>query len=194
MLTPRYNWAEVLQRVVDGDRLALVQASRAVNGFLARFGAYDFQDEWEDLVQEVVSAAALALREGRLREPQAALGFLWTTSRFKYLDRLRVQLGSGKGQRLAWEDVAGREPPPPEVLGPEAREDLRRALARIPDKKREVVMAVYVGGLTYEEAARATGIPLGTLKHYLRDGLAQLRVELADHLEESRSDLVATDD
>jgi DNA-directed RNA polymerase specialized sigma24 family protein len=43
-------------------------------------------------------------------------------------------------------------------------------------------MAVYIRGLTYEEAARATGIPLGTLKHYLRDGLAQLRDELSDLL------------
>ena len=180
---PERDWAEVLRRVVEGDRLALVQASRVVNAFLARFGAYDFRDEWEDLVQEVVSAAALALRDGRLREPRAALGFLWATARFKYLDRLRIQLGSGKGERLAWEDVASRELPPQPTLGAEAREDLRRALARIPDKMREAVTAVYVGGLTYEEAARATGIPLGTLKRYLRDGLAQLRDELSDLLE-----------
>ncbi len=177
------NWADVLRRVVEGDRLALAQLSRLVNAFLARFGAYDFRDEWEDLVQEVISAAALALREGRLREPQAALAFLWSTARFKYMDRLRIHLGSGKGEKLAWEDVASREPPLQEALGAEGREDLRRALARIPDKKREAVTAVYVGGLTYEEAARATGIPLGTLKRYLRDGLAQLRAELSDLLD-----------
>jgi RNA polymerase sigma-70 factor (ECF subfamily) len=191
---PERDWAEVLRRIVEGDRLALVQASRVVNAFLARFGAYDFRDEWEDLVQEVVSAAALALREGRLREPRAALGFLWTTARFKYRDRLRIQLGSGKGERLAWEDVLSLELPPQQALGAEAREDLRRALARIPDKKREAVTAVYVGGLTYEEAARTTGIPLGTLKRYLRDGLAQLRDELSDRLEGRRSDLTGGDD
>jgi RNA polymerase sigma-70 factor (ECF subfamily) len=174
----------VLRRVVDSDRVALVQVSRVVNGFLVRFGAYDFRDEWEDLVQEVVSAAALALREGRLREPQAALGFLWTTTRFKYLDRLRVQLGSGKGEKLALELIGRHESPRLDELGAEAREDLRRALARVPDKKRDAVTAVYVGGMTYEEAARATGIPLGTLKRYLRDGLAQLREELGDRLEE----------
>ena len=182
MPAPERNWADVLRRVVEGDRLALAQASRLVNAFLARFGAYDFRDEWEDLVQEVISAAALALREGRLREPQAALSFLWSTARFKYLDRLRIQLRAGKVGKLAWEDVASREHPLQEALGAEAREDLRRALARIPDKKREAVTAVYVGGLTYEEAARTTGIPLGTLKRYLRDGLAQLRGELSELL------------
>ena len=87
-----------------------------------------------------------------------------------------LELGHGREV-----DGHGEERPPPlEVLGAESREDLRRALARIPDKKRDVVMAVYVGGLTYEEAAQATGIPLGTLKRYLRDGLAQLRIELGE--------------
>jgi RNA polymerase sigma-70 factor (ECF subfamily) len=184
MPTPERDWTGVLQRIVDGDPLALVHASRLVNGFLVRWNAYDFRDEWEDLVQEVISAAALALRDGRLREPRAMVGFLWTTARFKYIDRLRIQLGPGSGERLPWEEIAvSRERPLEERLGAEAREDLRRALAKVPDKKREAVMAVYVGGLTYEEAARATGIPLGTLKRYLRDGLAQLRDELSDLLD-----------
>ena len=79
--------------------------------------------------------------------------------------------------------LASLERPHEERLGAEAREDLRRALARIPDKKREAVLSVYVGGMTYDEAARVTGIPLGTLKRYLRDGLAQLRDELAGVLD-----------
>ena len=181
---PETDWTAVLRRVVEGDRLALVQVSRLVNGFLVRWNAYDFRDEWEDLVQEVISAAALALREGRLRDPQAAAGFLKAIARFKYLDRLKIQLGLRGGGKLPWEEiVAGREHPLEGRLGAEGREDLRRALARIPDKTRAAVTAVYVGGLTYDEAALATGIPLGTLKRYLRDGLAQLRDELADLLD-----------
>lgn len=176
----------MLQRVVDGDGLALVQASRLVNGFLVRWNAYVFRDEWEDLVQEVIAAGALALREGRIRDPQAAVAYLKTTTRFKFVDRLRSQLGVGRGERLPWEELISSQERllDPDGLGVEAREDLRRALARIPDKKREAVTAVYVGGLTYEEAARATGLPLGTLKRYLRDGLAQLRDELSDSFEE----------
>lgn len=184
MPVPEPDWTAVLRRVVAGDRLALVQASRLINGFLAGWNAYDFRDEWEDVVQEAICAAALALREGRLREPRVVVAFLRTTARFKYVDRLRRHLGPGRAGRLPWEEIlASRERPLEEGLAAEAREDLRRALARIPDKKREAVTAVYVGGLTYEEAARATGIPLGTLKRYLRDGLAQLRDELADLLD-----------
>lgn len=183
MPVPEADWLVVIQRVVDGDRLALVQASRLVSSFLARWNAFDFFDEWEDVVQESICAAALALREGRLREPQAVVGFLRTTARFKYVDRLRIHLGPGKDGKLPWEAIiASGEHALEQRLGAEAREDLRRALARVPDKKREAVTAVYVGGLTYEEAARATGIPLGTFKRYLRDGLAQLRLELSDLL------------
>lgn len=175
------DWAGLLQRVVDGDGLALVQAARLVNGFLVRWNAYAFRDEWEDVVQEVVSAGALALREGRLRDPQAAVAFLKTTARFKLMDRLRSQLGAGR-VALPWEEriMSPEHWLDGDGLGAEAREDLRRALGRVPDKKREAVTAVYVGGMTYEEAARATGLPLGTLKRYLRDGLAQLRDELRD--------------
>jgi RNA polymerase sigma-70 factor (ECF subfamily) len=184
MSEPERDWTAVLQRIVDGDRLALVQASRLVNGFLAYWNAYVFRDEWEDLVQEVILAAALALREGRLRDRQAVVGFLRSTTRFKYLDRLRLQLGRRRGERLPGEEMlASLERPHEERLGAEAREDLRRALARIPDKKREAVLAVYVGGMTYDEAASVTGIPLGTFKRYLRDGLAQLRDELAGVLD-----------
>jgi RNA polymerase sigma-70 factor, ECF subfamily len=177
------DWTGVLQRVVDGDRLALIQVGRLVNGFLVRWNAYAFRDEWEDLVQEVISAAVLALRDGRLRERQAVVGYLMSTARFKYMDRLRIQLRPPKGERLPWEDIASHERPLEERLGAEAREDLRRALARVPDKRRLAVIAVCVEGRTYEEGAQATGVPLGTFKRYLRDGLAQLRAELSNLLD-----------
>jgi hypothetical protein len=44
---------------------------------------------------------------------------------------------------------------------------------------------VYVEGNTYSEAAAATGIPLGSLKRHLREGLATLRTGLADFREKS---------
>src|SRR4029453_5633474 len=185
MSEPDPNWTGLLQRVVDGDALAFVQASRLVNSFLVRWNAYVFRDEWDDLVQEVIAAGGLALREGRLRDPQAAVAFLKSTARFKFVDRVRIQLRAGSGESFPWEAiVVGCERPLEEQLGAVAPGDLGRAFAHIPEKKREAVSSVYVGGMTYEEAARATGLPLGTLKRYLRDGLAQLREELSDFFDE----------
>lgn len=175
------NWAAVLGRLLQGDRLALLEVTRLVNGFLVRWNAYDFRDEWSDLVQEVASAAAIALRDGKLRDPQAALGFLHSTARFKYVDRLRIHLRLQEGATLAWDEaIAWSERP----LADEARQDLRRALERLPERTRRALLSVYLDGRTYDEAARETGIPLGTLKRCLRDGLAQLRGELAGVLNE----------
>jgi len=168
------DWGAVLARVLEGDRRALLRVAGLVNSFLARWNAYDFRDEWDDLVQEVVTAGAIAVRDGKLRKPQAALGFLYSTARFKYVDRLRRHLRLAEGQALEWSE------PIPSPLTEEARQDLERALARISDKTRVALVAVYIDGHTYEEAADVTGIPLGTLKRCLRDGLVELRAALGE--------------
>jgi RNA polymerase sigma-70 factor (ECF subfamily) len=176
MSLPREDWAAVLERLLGGDRLALLQLSRLVNGFLARWNAYDFRDEWDDVIQEVVLAAGLAMRGGKLRSRGAVIGYLRTTARHKFLDRLETHLRCGK-REIAWEAVLDGplEPIQPDA---EAARGVREALARLPENRREAVTAVYLEGKSYEEAARDTGIPLGSLKRYLRDGLAQLRSEL----------------
>lgn len=171
------DWGAVLAQVLEGDRLALVRVAKLVNSFLVRWNAYQFREEWDDLTQEAIAAAAIALRDGKLRDPRAALGFLYSTARFKYLNRLRIQLRLREGEQLASE-------PPHELSESQARVEERQALdaalARIPEKTRLALVSVYVQGKTYEEAARDTGIPLGTLKRCLREGLAQLRAELTE--------------
>src|SRR4029453_1548597 len=125
MSEPDPNWTGLLQRVVDGDALAFVQASRLVNSFLVRWNAYVFRDEWDDLVQEGIARGVLALGEGRLRDPQAAIAFLKSTARFKFVDRVRIQLRAGSGENFPWEAIlVGRERPLEEQLAAVAREDL----------------------------------------------------------------------
>jgi RNA polymerase sigma-70 factor (ECF subfamily) len=176
---PQEDWYEILRRLTEGDRLALLRLSRLLNGFLARWNAYDFRDEWDDLIQEVVIAAVVALREGRFRDRASVVGWLRSTARFKFVDRLRSHLRTPEGESVPWEEVVERVEAEAEgVEARELREDLQRALARIPEKKRLVVLGVYVHGKTYDEVAAESGIPLGTLKRYLRDGLAELREEL----------------
>jgi RNA polymerase sigma-70 factor (ECF subfamily) len=173
------DWAAVLERLLRGDRFALAQLARLVNSFLARWNAYDFRDEWDDLIQEVVQAAAAALREGRIRERGAVIGFLKTTARFKFVDRLERHLRLHEDESLAWQDLLdGPLEPAADLTSPELAHDLRAALARLPDKERRAVSAVHVEGRSYEDAAAATGIPLGSLKRHLRDGLARLRSKL----------------
>jgi RNA polymerase sigma-70 factor (ECF subfamily) len=179
------DWAAVLDRLCSGDRAALLQLARLINSFLARWNAYDFRDDWEDLIQEVVLAAATALREGKLRERGATFGYLRTTARFKFVDRLKRQLRVREDESLPWADAVEKSlERDSDAADPGLRRDLRSALEALPEKQRVAVIAVHVRGQTFDEAAAATKIPLGSLKRYLRDGLAALRAALGPALEE----------
>jgi RNA polymerase sigma-70 factor (ECF subfamily) len=56
--------------------------------------------------------------------------------------------------------------------------DLWAALGDLPRQQQQVLHGVYVEGKTYETVSAETGIPLGTMKRRLRDGLAVLRRRL----------------
>lgn len=55
---------------------------------------------------------------------------------------------------------------------------MREHVRRLPERQRTAIEAVYLSGYTQEEAAASTGIPLGSLKRHLREGLASLRAAL----------------
>lgn len=60
---------------------------------------------------------------------------------------------------------------------------VREALTSLPDPQREAVVLAYWGGLTADEIARRSGVPLGTAKSRIRLGLAKLREEIGATLE-----------
>lgn len=57
-------------------------------------------------------------------------------------------------------------------------EYVRRALAQLPEKQRQVLELAYYDGLSQSEIAARLNTPLGTVKTWSRQGLLSLR----DHL------------
>ena len=62
---------------------------------------------------------------------------------------------------------------------------VRAALATLSEAQRAVVVLAYYGGYTQQEIARRLGVPLGTVKTRIRDGLQKLRDRLTAAAEES---------
>lgn len=60
------------------------------------------------------------------------------------------------------------------------RSAVRSAVARLSAPQREALELAYFEGLTYSEVAKKLGIPLGTAKTRLRDGMIRLRTLLSD--------------
>jgi RNA polymerase sigma-70 factor (ECF subfamily) len=58
------------------------------------------------------------------------------------------------------------------------REHVRRSLAALTELQREAVVLAYYGGYTNREIAELLGVPSGTVRTRLRDGL----IRLQDHL------------
>lgn len=59
-------------------------------------------------------------------------------------------------------------------------EDVMRAIHRLPEQQREILLLVAGAGLSYEEAAQVTGANMGTVKSRLNRGRASIRALLDD--------------
>jgi len=56
---------------------------------------------------------------------------------------------------------------------------LQRALTALPEEQRAIVLLVGLEGFSYAEAAKITGVPIGTVMSRLHRGREQLRRQLA---------------
>lgn len=66
--------------------------------------------------------------------------------------------------------------------------DLDLALAKLPIRMRLCVILSYHEGMTHDEIAAMTGIPLGTVKSNIRRGTLRLKEQLSAYLETSSAE------
>jgi RNA polymerase sigma-70 factor (ECF subfamily) len=106
----------------------------------------------------------------------------WATimARQRAIDRVRHEQASrDRDQRAAIRD---RVRPFDEVAEQAAtsmeHEHVRAALDGLTDLQREAIHLAYYGGHTLPEVSRLLGLPLGTVKTRVRDGLIRLRATM----------------
>ena len=133
----------------------------------------------EDVVQEAF--LALWRRAERIDPARGKLSSLvLTLVHHRAIDVLRANRGQQSRQMSV--DLAEVEKIDADVservLQSLSRDNVRAALAGVPDDQRRAIEMAYFEGLTHIEIAEALELPLGTVKSRLRLGLEKMRAAL----------------
>ena len=133
-------------------------------------------DAWaaDDLVQDTLERACARWQLWSAGSDLRA--WLFTLMHNLFIDGARRAVRQ-QGRRVDVEDVANELVAPGSV--PDQALDLQRCLLRLPDDQREVLLLVTLEDLGYEDVARITGVPVGTVMSRLSRARARLR-ELMD--------------
>ena len=183
-LTGRESWWPPRSRLSNGeampDRAALIEAQ--IPG-LRRFACALLRGDREGADDLVQDALERALSHWNLRRNQVNLkGWLYTILYNRFLsDQHRVRR---QGSYDPLTELRGIDGGQHSVL---ERRDLLRAFAALPGEQRAVLLLIGVEDLSYQDAARVLGVPIGTVMSRLSRGRERLRRAMHGELEENTS-------
>lgn len=188
----QHEWREL--RVVPPVN-AEVYLSRAARGDEAAFaGFYDLVvDRVFGLVrsvlrdparsEEVTQEVMLELwRTAPRYSPERGSAVTWalTIAHRRAVDRVRSEVASReRDHKVAVRDATGPAPDIADHVGDRLEQErVRRALDELTESQRQSVELAFLGGYSHSEVAAMLGLPLGTVKTRIRDGLIRLRDRL----------------
>lgn len=161
----------------DGSAEALLDRYGGLVWSLARRFCAD-RAEAEDAVQEIMVEVWRTAKQGRFDASKGSeTTFVATIARRRLIDRIRRR--RLPTSELATEIAQDNGPStPPTELGEEARR-AAEVLEDLSEGQRTAIRLAVLHGLTHEQVAEATGMPLGTVKTHIRRGLIRMREALS---------------
>ncbi len=170
--------SRLMSRIGAGDRGALRQLYDATSAKL--FGVclriLSDREESEDVLQEVY--VTVWRRADRFDASRASvMTWVSTIARNRSIDRLRA-----RGPMAYAEPVEEMDLPDDKAVGAEAllvaageEGRLHNCLSELDDRTENVIRTAFFEGVTYDALARRMDTPLGTVKSWVRRGLAKLK-------------------
>jgi RNA polymerase sigma-70 factor (ECF subfamily) len=169
---------DIMARVAQGDDSAFAtlydRTSAKVFGLVKRVVRDPAQAE--EVSQEVY--LQVWRQAGRFdRAAGSGLAWVLTLAHRRAVDRVRSsQAAADRDVRAAERDLVPVHDQVAEAVEERLEaEQVRRCLERLTQLQRESVTLAYYQGFTYAEVGATLGVPLGTVKSRMRDGLVRLR-------------------
>ncbi|MFB2582514.1 sigma-70 family RNA polymerase sigma factor [Herbiconiux sp. P15] len=110
----------------------------------------------------------------------SAMSWILTMTHRRAVDRVRSsQSGHDRDERIGLRDIEPSYDHVSEAV--EIRiehERVKKAMAQLTEFQRQAISLAYYGGYSHTEVAGLLGIPVGTVKTRLRDGMIRLRDEM----------------
>lgn len=167
-----------LARLAGGDHSGLEQIYRLSAPRLLAISLRILGDrsEAEDVLHDTylrLAANAASYRQGR----GSAIGWLVTMARNISIDRLRSR--AARGQAVPVEAAEAVPDPLPvaeeRLLASETSRRIDGCLSALDETQQGAIRSAFFAGRTYAQLADEQGVPLGTMKSWVRRGLARLK-------------------
>lgn len=168
---------ELMPRIAAGDRAALRQLYQATSAKL--FGVclriLSNRDESEDVLQEVY--ITIWRRADRFEAGRASvMTWISTIARNRAIDRLRARGPLAYAEQVDELEIEDGAPRAEALLeAAQSGEALGKCLSELDERTEKVIRTAFFDGVTYEALAARMDTPLGTVKSWIRRGLAKLK-------------------
>lgn len=167
----------LMTRIAAGEREALRQLYQATSAKL--FGVclriLSDREESEDVLQDVY--VTIWRRADRFDSTRASvMTWLSTIARNRSIDRLRARGPLAYAGPIDDLEIAdGSDSAETLLSAADDRKRLHGCLSELDERTQQVIRTAFFQGVTYEALARNMDAPLGTVKSWIRRGLAKLK-------------------
>lgn len=182
------------QTALRPERQAFAELIRRYNAHVEKV-LYHLAPDWSDradLVQEVWIRVYRNLT--RLQEPEKFRGWLSRIATNLFYDELRKRKRidaplsldaprSVEDGEMDWELASADPGPAEDLITREFYDQLRDAIADLPEVFRTTIVLREIEGMAYEEIAELTGVSLGTVKSRIARARQRLQSQLQPYLD-----------